>query len=53
MTQDTKELQRLLDLHQKLLNRLNPCCEDFHHEKNEYHEGPDCPVMEKFEELLD
>lgn len=48
-----KDKDRLLKLYSDLIARLNPSCEDLHHNKNELHTSGPCPVMIKFKDILD
>ena len=45
--------KELLRLFRELVNRMQPCCENFHHTKAEYHKaGEPCPVEKKFRSIL-
>lgn len=50
---EIEEARTTLRLYKDLLDRLQPCCEDFHHKPSEYHESNvPCPVLAKFVEIL-
>ena len=45
----------MIDVLKELLRCLpDPTCEDFHHNKRDYHSGYDeCPVLKRYEEAVE
>jgi len=52
MKQEFTRLKSVIDLQRELLSRLTICCGELHHRANEFHDGKECSLMVRFEEVI-